>query len=154
MEPPHSPFTESGLWLPGYRKASGCISGLFLSPFLAILGKAYISGTPKPVVATAQSLLNKTRVRSAWEGKKRMTKRESHCFNSGAVSVFGCELNELKHACLLGTYGKGTLTLDPAGLILRKRHGPQGFPSTAAPWLTEHGRAGPGRKDRTLSIWS
>lgn len=52
-----------------------------------------------------------------------------------------CELNKLKHAYLLGTYGKGTLTLDPAELILRKEHGPQGFPSTAAPWLTEHGPA-------------
>lgn len=71
-----------------------------------------------------------------------------------------CELNELKHACLLGTYGKGTLTLDPAGLILRKEHGPQGFPSTAAPWLTEHGprrarkeRSHPQHLELRTGIW-
>ena len=48
-----------------------------------------------------------------------------------------CEYN--KHAYLLGTYEKGSLTLDATEMILRKEHGPRGFPSTAAPWLTEYG---------------
>lgn len=50
-----------------------------------------------------------------------------------------CEYN--KHAYLPGTYEKGSLTLHPTELILRKERGPRGFPSTTAPWLTEHGPA-------------
>ena len=40
-----------------------------------------------------------------------------------------CEHNKHKHAYLLGTYRKGTLTLDPTERILKKEPGPHGaFP--------------------------
>ena len=89
VEPRHSPISSPGSGCPTAGKPRGASVGSFLSPFPRYFAKTP-SQDPQTCGCHCTSLLNETRVRSAWEGKKRMTKRESHCFSYGAVFVFGC----------------------------------------------------------------